>query len=292
MAVTSPQTATVKPATSGAYLCASALYNAGFRGWPLTVMTAIAGRESRWKPTALDNNASTGDYSVGLTQINYYGDLYNSRVASYGSPSSLSASPQAQANATFDLAGGNSLSGLGNWALSPSPQNGTVPTPTSSGYDITPYLAQAATATAMVGTMGPAPASQIANENAWPGTPTSGLVTPTSGGLLGQGVTASSSSGSSAASSSSGSSAGCNALGNISVFGYTLLTRCQTKGLLGGLAIAGGGALMIVGLSLIVVAGLKGKGPAAPLVQTAQGAASVGGWAKGLFSSGATTAAA
>ena len=262
MAVTSPQTATVKPATSGAYLCASALYNAGFRGWALTVMTAIAGRESRWKPTALNNNASTGDYSVGLTQINYYGDLYNSRVTSYGSPSSLSASPQAQANATFDLAGGNSLSGLGNWKLSPSPQNGTVPTPTSSGYDITPYLAQAATATAMIGTMGPAPASQIANENAWPGTPTSGLVTPTSGGLLGQGVTAS---------SSSGSSAGCNALGNISVFGFTLLTRCQAKGLLGGLAIAGGGGLMIVGLSLIVVAGLKGKGPAAPFAETARG---------------------
>src|ERR1039458_3940461 len=34
------------PSLSGPYLTASAAYAAGFRGWPLVVMVAIAGRES------------------------------------------------------------------------------------------------------------------------------------------------------------------------------------------------------------------------------------------------------
>jgi hypothetical protein len=267
MTVSTSQTATVRPATSGAYLAASALYNAGFRGWALTIMTAIAGRESNWKPSALNNNPGTGDYSVGLTQINYYGDLLNGRTASYGAPATLSSSPQAQANATFDLAGGNSLSGLGNWKLAASPDNGTVPQPTANGYSITPWLAQAATAVGMVGTLGPAPASQIANETAWPGTPadTSAQLAALPASLT-----------SAVASSSSGT--GCGSLGNVftgtslPVVGSIIptFTRCQAKGLLGGLAIAGGGMLMVTGLALIVVAGLRGKGPAVPLVQTAQ----------------------
>ena len=95
---------------------------------------------------------------MGLTQINYYGDLLSSRTASFGSPSSLSANPQAQANATFALAGGNSLSGLSNWALSPSPAAGVVPTPTATKYSILPYAAEAyAAAALLVGSAGPAP---------------------------------------------------------------------------------------------------------------------------------------
>ena len=272
MTVSTSQTATVRPATSGAYLAASALYNAGFRGWPLVIMTAIAGRESNWKPARLNNDPGTGDYSVGLTQINYYGDLYNGRVSSYGTPSYLYSNPQAQADATFDLAGGNSLSGLGNWALTPSPQPGTVPQPTVNGYSIVKYLAQAYTATAMVGTLGPAPASQIANESAWPGTPagTSAQLAALPASLT------------SAVAGSSSSTGGCgdpnqnggpNVWGGTSILGQSVIpqfTKCQAKGLLGGLAIAGGGMLMVTGLALIVVAGLRGKGPTVPLVQTAQ----------------------
>jgi hypothetical protein len=268
MAITGSQTATVKPATSGAYLAASALYNAGFRGWALTIMTAIAGRESNWNPSALNNTPATGDYSVGLTQLNYYGDLYSSRVASYGTPSSLSANPQAQANASFNLAGGNSLSGLGNWALSPSPAAGTIPSPTKNGYSIVPWLAQAATAVSMVGSLGPASASQIANENSWPATPAD---TSAQLSALPATLTAAISSG------SGGGNGGCGALGNVftgtslplvgSIF--PTFTRCEAKGLLGGVAIAGGGALIVTGLALLIVAAGKGQGPLSPVVQTA-----------------------
>ena len=261
MAVTSHQTATVKPATSGAYLAASALYNAGFRGWPLTIMTAIAGRESHWRPTALNNDPSTQDYSIGLTQINDYGALDASRTSSYGSPSALSADPQAQAKATYELAGGNSLSGLGNWKLSPSPQNGTVPTPTVPGYSIYAWLAQAAVAVQQVGVMGPAPASQIANERAWPGT--AGATAAEEAALPAsiQAVLLSAAQGQ--------GGGGCGTLKPVfSALGVTF-TRCEAKGLLGGLAIAGGGGLMIVGLALVIVAAGKGKGPLSGVVQTA-----------------------
>src|SRR5579863_8787730 len=96
-----------RPKTSSAYLTASALYNAGFKGWPLVVMTALAGREAKWDPTALNNNPNTGDYSVGLWQINYFGSLLPGRTAEYGSPQSLLSNPQDQANAVYKLAGGN-----------------------------------------------------------------------------------------------------------------------------------------------------------------------------------------
>ena len=57
------------PALTGPYLTASAAYAAGFRGWPLVVMTAIAGRETGWNndPPHTDTN---GVSSTGLWQIN------------------------------------------------------------------------------------------------------------------------------------------------------------------------------------------------------------------------------
>ena len=53
---------------SGPYLTMSAAYAAGLRGWPLVVMTAIAGRESGWNndPPHTDTN---GISSTGLWQI-------------------------------------------------------------------------------------------------------------------------------------------------------------------------------------------------------------------------------
>lgn len=136
---------------------AQALYNAGFRGYPLAIMTAVAGRESSYNPNALNINPSTGDYSVGITQINYDANgagqpiaLDQQRVAQYGTPQSLLGNLQAQAKATYDLVGGNSLSGLSNWALQYAGGN-TIPTPVTStdsagqkvNYSIEPYLAAA-----------------------------------------------------------------------------------------------------------------------------------------------------
>ena len=52
----------------------------------------IADRESHCTLTAVADRPSTGDYSWGPWQINYYGNLYDGRVALLGSPDSNTAS--------------------------------------------------------------------------------------------------------------------------------------------------------------------------------------------------------
>jgi hypothetical protein len=50
---------------------------------------AIASAESGLDYTVVNNTPSTGDLSVGLFQINYYGSLYAGRAAAYGTPLQL-----------------------------------------------------------------------------------------------------------------------------------------------------------------------------------------------------------
>lgn len=114
-------------APSGAVAAAAAAYKAGFRGWPLVIMTAIAGRESGWDPKAGLGKLDTNGYpSTGLWQI-------NAPSAGGLSPSQLT-NPVTNAKAAFRLAGGNKLTGLSNWALANSPSNGSVPQPIYGGY--------------------------------------------------------------------------------------------------------------------------------------------------------------
>lgn len=54
---------------------AQLMYAAGFRGADLVKAVAIAGRESRFNPSAHNPNAQTGDNSYGLMQINMIGKL-------------------------------------------------------------------------------------------------------------------------------------------------------------------------------------------------------------------------
>lgn len=77
-------------------------------------MALIALLESGGNTTSLNNNPSTGDYSVGLWQINYFGDLLGERTQKYGSPAALQGDPAAQARAAIDLLGNNGA-GIGNW---------------------------------------------------------------------------------------------------------------------------------------------------------------------------------
>lgn len=77
-------------------------------------MAAIALAESSGHPNALNDNPSTGDYSVGLWQINYYGALRDARTKRYGSPQALT-NPLLNAQAAVDLAE-HSSSGLHNWS--------------------------------------------------------------------------------------------------------------------------------------------------------------------------------
>lgn len=81
--------------------------------WAAT-MAGIAVEESGGRTDALNNNPKTGDYSVGLWQINYYGALAPGRTAEYGSPAQLQADPNLDARAAVALLG-DSTKGLSNW---------------------------------------------------------------------------------------------------------------------------------------------------------------------------------
>ena len=78
------------------------------------VMSAIAISESSGHTGVVNDCQNSGDFSVGLWQINYLGGLLGPRTQRYGSPQQLAADPNAQARAAVDLAGGGS--GLGNWS--------------------------------------------------------------------------------------------------------------------------------------------------------------------------------
>lgn len=59
-------------------------YNAGFRGDDLATALAVAYAESNWRTGAHNPNASTGDNSFGLFQINMLGALGPDRLQRYG----------------------------------------------------------------------------------------------------------------------------------------------------------------------------------------------------------------
>ena len=267
-ATTNTGGAVARPRRTGAYYAASALHNAGFRGWPLVIMTAVAGRESKWNPSQVNPTDPNGG-SYGLLQINGgwntgYGQATNSWASQI-------LQPQQNADEAYRIAGGNSLSGLGNWALSWNGQANSIPTPTANegqvggklvpiNYTIAPWIPESIAA-ASAASLSPASPNQIANVNAWPKTTTSPLPLSASSaaqlGLSG-GV-------------GPGNAQGCGTKGNL--FKIPLgpqITWCEVKALGGGLAIAGGGLMMIIGLSLMVVAGLENKGPARVIVQPAQ----------------------
>lgn len=88
------------------------IQNGGTPGWA-PLMAGIALAESGGTTKALNNNPSTGDYSVGLWQINYYGDLLSGRTAAYGSPVQLQNDPNRQAQAAVSLFGTGA--GISNW---------------------------------------------------------------------------------------------------------------------------------------------------------------------------------
>lgn len=53
------------------------------------VFAAIGTAESSLDVSVINDTPSTGDYSVGIWQINYYGSLYAGRAAAYGTPKQL-----------------------------------------------------------------------------------------------------------------------------------------------------------------------------------------------------------
>ena len=86
---------------------AQAAFRAGFRGEQLATAVAIAMSESTSNPNAHNPDASTGDDSYGLWQINMLGDLGPERRRRYGLTSNEELwDPDVNARAAYDLVQG------------------------------------------------------------------------------------------------------------------------------------------------------------------------------------------
>ena len=256
---------------SGPYLTMSAAYAAGLRGWPLVVMTAIAGRESGWNndPPHTDTN---GISSTGLWQIN-------------SSSTAGLTDPLGNAQAMVARLGGNSMGGLSAWALAPpgtvalngikQPDPypwGTVP-PVAAGdsgyyvngqfvqhnYSLAPSLiAQALYAYGQLQAFGPATKSEL-NSGAWGSTGGSAAL---------QNINPNGP----AADTSTVAAGQCSAKPIFTIphtsFGPT---GCNLKAFKGALLVGAGGGVLLFGVALIVISGFAGKGPLSPVVDIAGG---------------------
>lgn len=68
------------------------------------ILAAIGGPESSYDYTVINDTPATGDYSVGIWQINYYDGDYAPRVAEFGTPLDLIADgPIGQAVAAYTV---------------------------------------------------------------------------------------------------------------------------------------------------------------------------------------------
>jgi len=82
------------------------------KDWTLT-LAAIPWFEAGGLSNNLNNNPDTHDFSVGLWQINYFGNLFVAREAAYGPPQRLASDPAAQARAAVSILGGGP--GISAW---------------------------------------------------------------------------------------------------------------------------------------------------------------------------------
>ena len=82
---------------------------------PTMAAIALAESSGRYGPQSINNNPSTGDYSVGPWQINYFGSLLPGRTKQFGSPQTVANNPLANARAAVALAGPNGEGLDRNW---------------------------------------------------------------------------------------------------------------------------------------------------------------------------------
>jgi hypothetical protein len=207
------------------------IQNGGNAAWaPLAAAIAIA--ESGGNTVALNNTPATGDYSVGLWQINYFGNLLTGRTQQFGSPIALQSDPNAQAKAAIALSGNGA-----NWG--PWKGDAAIKAWQGAGSPATPSKATISGWGVSLGGAGGG-ASATASNADQTGAP----------GTVGQGT-------------------GCTAKGKIFGVADFSFSYCQGKALVGGLLVGGGGALALTGLLIVVAWGLghtsTGRGAASAL---------------------------
>jgi uncharacterized membrane protein YgdD (TMEM256/DUF423 family) len=236
-------------------------------------MAGIAIAESGGDTMALNVNPQTEDYSVGLWQINYFGNLAPSRTARFGTPDQLSTSPARQARAAISLFGKNGAGlssawgGGGNltnadpvyrqWAAAGYPNH-------PSTAQVTQWLHEINRGTGFYQAPGTYSNGVFSGPNSnvkINGTSTA-AVTARQGqtGAFGpQGVTGTA--GAAGASSAAGGT-GCSGSDYaINILGLHVLDGCQRKAIVSGLIVAGGSIIFVGGL--IVLAASLGSTPAA-----------------------------
>ncbi len=97
----------------------------GFTGKSLKTAWAVVMKESRGRPVAHNTNASTGDNSYGLFQINMIGDLGPVRRDKFGIAKNAELlDPVTNAQAAFYMTGGGK--DWGSWGLGPNAYDGTA----------------------------------------------------------------------------------------------------------------------------------------------------------------------
>ena len=92
------------PAFTDWSYCTGVLQLDGMDKGNAEILAAIGGPESGYDYRVINDTPSTGDYSVGVWQVNYYGSLYPGRVAQFGTPRQLiEGGPEKQAQAAYDI---------------------------------------------------------------------------------------------------------------------------------------------------------------------------------------------
>lgn len=92
------------PAYTDWKYCVGVLELAGMDRGNAEILAAIAGPESGYDYSVINDTPATGDYSVGLWQINYYDGDGPPRTKAYGTPRDLIIDgPIGQAHAAYDI---------------------------------------------------------------------------------------------------------------------------------------------------------------------------------------------
>ena len=108
----------------------------GFKGSALKTAWAVAMRESHGHPTSHNQNASTGDNSYGLFQINMLGSLGIDRREKFNIANNAELlDPVTNAQAAYYMTNGGS--DWGSWGLGPNAYDGSAAEPA-----VTKFLAE------------------------------------------------------------------------------------------------------------------------------------------------------